>query len=363
MKKNKLLLGFIVFLILIIGFVGCKSGATSEQLASTETPILKGQKIELSDTYSAMDLEIVDSMLIVLCYGDQYKFHVYNKNTLKFIGKFGQEGRGPSEYMMPILLSQKMKIRDSAYLTVYDNVIRRLSFVNILKAINNKSYYPETINSRDRRISHLALLGSATISADSIIVGSSADQTIEGRFFCYNIRKDILTWEPFYPVPKIPPVKSLKGPMYKTYLALRPDGKNIAAASLFFERIDVLDNKGKLNHSVVFENQDRQDFSDPRYLPPKGSHEYFTSVSVSQDFIYAINIDITIGPGEIRDTAYLVKVPWDEAVKSPIIYKVTPKVLKIRVDEENNRIIGLKPFNSFIYVYKMGNQLQDKTYN
>ncbi len=354
MKYNRLFTSLIIYIIIIDVFANCKNNSTSKQVSSREPQILKGQKIELSDTYSAIDLEIVDSMLIFLCYGDQYKFHVYNKNTLKFVGKFGQEGRGPSEYILPIMLSQKMKVNDSIYLVTYDNSLRRINFVNILKAINNVNYCPVSINSRDRESFQLSIITSAVMSSDSLFIGTSGDNSIEGRFFCYDILNDKLTWEPYYPIPKIVPKKMFQAELYANYLALRFNKSDIAVASLFFKRIDILDNKGRLKRSIVF-NQDKEpDFSNADSWPIKGSHEYFTSISVSQDYIYALDIDLEVDSREIIDTAFLVKVLWDEVGTQPEIYKITPKVLKVRVDEENNRIFGLKPFNSFIYIYNMG---------
>lgn len=357
MKNNKIYSGFILIIILITVFPNCKNRESTDNVIKKEPFILKGQKYELSETFSAINLKIVDSMLIFLCSGDPYKFHVYNKNTLEFIGKFGQEGRGPSEYMLPIIVSQQQPCdKDSIYIVIYDDVLRRISFINILQALNNTNYNPKSINSRNKMISQVSLVASAVISDENLIVGSSTDGlNVEGRFFCYDIEKDILTWMPFYPQPINPPHKLMKGAMYKSYLAIRPNNKDIAAVALFFERIDILNNKGKLKHSIIFENQDIQDFSDNSSLPPKKSHEYFTSVSVSQDFIYALNIDLAMDSHQILDTAIVIKATWDEFSPPPSVYKITPQVIKIEVDEDNNRIIGLKPFNSFIYIYDIEN--------
>jgi hypothetical protein len=330
-----------------------RSYPTPDQL--NEYYVINGQKKELSNTVSAIDLEIVDSMLIFMCYGDQYKFHVYNKNTFQLIGKFGLEGRGPSEYVMPIILSQKLKIRDSSYLVIFDNVLRSISYVNLLLELNNKRYYPKTINSRNRMISQLSIIKSGVISNNNLFIGSSGDgRNIEGSLFCYDINNDRLSWEPFYNTAKIPVYELNKHYLYASYLASRPDYRNIAAAGLCTEKIDILDSTGKLIRSVVFENEDKQDLSDSYSSPPKGSHQYFTSISVSQDFIYALNIDLIIGDKNVQDTATLVKLSWDEDKLPPVIYKLIPQVLKIEVDEESNRIIGLKPFGSFIYTYHMG---------
>lgn len=343
-----------IFISLILLLPNCKNRSIPALAQLNESSIIKGQKEELSNPASAIDLEIIDSMLIFLCYGDQYKFHVYNKNTFQLIGKFGLEGRGPSEYVMPIILSQKLKIRDSSYLVVFDNVLRRLSYVNILLELNNGHYYPKTINSRNRMISQLSIVKSGVISNNNLFIGSSGDgRNIEGSLFCYDINNDILSWEPFYNNERIPLYELNKHYLYASYLASRPDNRNIAAAALYTEKIDILDNKGKLIRSVVFENNDKQDLSDSFSSPPQGSHQYFTSISVSQEFIYALDIDLIIGDINVQDTATLVKLSWDEDELPPVIYKLTPHVLKIEVDEENNRIIGLKPFSSFIYTFQM----------
>jgi hypothetical protein len=354
-KDSRLFFGFTMFSILISISTNCKNGSTSVPAPQKENQILKGQKFELSGTFSAIDLEIADSMMIILCYGDQYKFHVYNKNTLKFVGQFGQEGRGPSEYMLPHIMSQKLKIKDSAYLVIYDNVLRRTNFVNILRALNNVNYRPKSINSRNRKIVQLSLIRSGVISGDSIFIGASGDNYIEGRFFCYDILKDNLTWEPYFPIPKIEPIEAAKDELYTSYLALRPNAVDIAAVSLFFRRIDILDKNGKLKRSIVLNQDSEPDFSTVSSLSYKGLHEYFASVSVSQDFIYALDIDVVEGSHEIVDTVFLVKIPWDEVGKPPEISKLTPRVTKMEVDEGSKKLFGLVPFNSFIYVYKMGN--------
>lgn len=347
---------FTLFLAAVLLISNCRNDSKSKQTPTQEPVVLKGDKIELTETFSPIDLELVDSFLIVLCYGDEYKFHVYNKNTLELIGKFGREGRGPSEYRSPIFLSRKFTIRDSTYIAVFDATLKRISYVNIMSAINNGKNNTITINARGRKISQLSLIESAVLSADSLMIGYSSDSYIEGRFFCYDIVRDKLTWEPFYPEPEKPPHKLLKDEIYLSYLALRPDGKYIAAAAFYFERIDILDHTGKLIHPVIFENKDVQDFSDPNHSPIKGTHKYFTSISVSPNYIYALNIDRIEDSGEINDTVDLIKVIWSDPVSQPEVLKLTPRASKIEIDEENKRILGIRPLTSFLYTYNMDNQ-------
>lgn len=355
MKDKWLFLIITIFLIIIVVFSNCKNTSPAGFVSLQKPQILRGKKIELTETFSAIDLKIIDSMLIVICYGDQHNFHVYNKNTLKLIGKFGQVGKGPSEYLAPVLMSQKLKIKDSTYLIIYDNILKRINFVNILKALSNVKYQPKSIYSRNRMISRLSIISSAVISGDSIFIGVSGDNYNEGRFFCYDFLKDNLTWEPYYPIPRIEPIEAAKNDLYTSYLSLRPNAVDIAAASLFFRRIDILDSKGKSQRSIVFTQDKEPDFSNVSSLSRKGLHEYFTSISTSQNFIYALDIDLVVGSSEIEDTVLLVKVPWDGIVTHTEVFKLTPRVTKTAVDEEIKRIFGVVPFNSFIYVYRMGN--------
>ena len=312
-----------------------------------------GNQVKLEGALSTIDIHIVDSLIIIQEYGNTYNFHVYNKNTLKLIGKFGRNGRGPSEYNLPKMMKQKIIKKDSAYLIAYDLNLKRIDSINILEAINKTNYYPKSINFRNRKLSQAFPFGTAVIAADSFIVGTSPDND-EGRFFCYDIYGNHLTWEPFYPIPKITPHKHIHNDLYNSYLALRPNEKDIAAASLFFERIDILDKKGKLKRSIIFENQDKDpDFSSPDRMPPKGVHEYFTSISATQDFIYSLNIDLNIDDKEIRDTVSLIKSTWEDQGIPPKIFKMTPRVMKMAVDEENQKIYGIQLFSSDIYIFDL----------
>ena len=149
-----------------------------------------------------------------------------------------------------------------------------------------------------------------------------------------------------------------KNDLYTSYLALRPNGNDIASASAFFNRIDILDRKGKLKRAIVF-NQDKDpDFSKADSWPPKGSHFYFASISVSQDYIYALDIDIEVDNRETTDTVSLIKTTWEDKGILPETLRLTPKVGKIKVDEENNKIFGIRSFDSDVYIYEMENLMR-----
>ena len=196
-------------------------------------------------------------------------------------------------------------------------------------------------------------MGTAVITADSFLIGTSRSNP-GGRFFCYDIYNNKLTWEPFYPIPKKKPLERRISDLYMCNLALRPTGKDIAAASLFFERIDILDKKGKMVRSIVFENQNKEpDFSSSNRMPPKGAYEYFTSISVTQDYIYALNIDLDTDNKEIIDSVSLIKATWDDKGIPPEIFKLSPKVMQIAVDDNNQILYGIKYLTSELYIFDL----------
>lgn len=349
---NRLPQGVIILSFIISISSNCNNRRPEQPTTDKESFILKGERHRLSGSLSPMNLQVIDSLLIIQNYGDSFWFHVYNKNTLSLIGKFGLEGRGPSEYLMPYMMNQKMKINDSSYLIIYDNSTKHIDFVNILKAVNNLNYYPKSIRLRDRKPFMISSISSAILIDDSLFIGTSADNSIRGRFFRYDFSNDILNWEPYYPIPDISPKGMFLDDLYKNCSALKPDGSCIAVASLFYKRIDILDKTGKLKRAVVFEQEKDPDFSNADSWPPKGAHEFFTSVSVSQDYIYALNIDLKVDSREIIDTVSLIKISWDENGPSETI-KLTPKVGRIVVDETNKKIYGTTFLSEHIYIYKL----------
>jgi hypothetical protein len=349
--KSYSLIKIKLLLYILVISTSCRNNNTN--INTTKTNVIIGKVAKLEESLSTREIHIIDSLIIIQEYGNTYNFIVYNKNSLEPVGKFGREGRGPSEYNLPMMMKQKITLRDSVYLIVYDLNLKRIDSINILNSINKTNYYPRSLNFTNRKLSQVFPFETAVIAADSFLVGT-CNYNDGGKFFCYDIFNNSLEWEPYYPTPKIKPAKQVQGDLYKCYLALRPNKEEIAAVSLFFERIDILNKKGELKRSIVFENQDKgPDFSSPDRMPPKGVHEYFTSVSVTQDFIYALNIDLDTDNNTILDTVSLIKSSWEDKGIPPETYKLTPRVMKMAVDEENRKIYGIQLFGSDIYIYDL----------
>lgn len=343
---------FVLFIII----VSCSHHNPS--LKAQENNVIVGRSVNLEGVFSAFDIAIIDSLMIVQEFGNKFNFTVFNKHTLKRLGGFGRSGRGLGEYTVPIMMNQKIIKNDSIYLIVFDLNLSRIDSINILKAINTINYNPEKINFRNKKLAKTYPTHSAVIASDSFLVGTIRvrllEAKIEGKFFCWDIYNDNLTWEPFYPIPKIKPKDRMLDVLYESFLALRPDNQEIVSVSRYFERIDILDKKGKLNRSIIFENKDKEpDFSNANRVPPKGAQQYFYSVAVTQDLIFALNLDWCYDNGISPDTVTLVKSSWDSTGNRPDIFKLTPRVSKIAIDKENNRLFGVKQMSSEVYVFDL----------
>jgi hypothetical protein len=356
MEKTMFILKVISLTFLLSVFANCQKNPTPK---SFTIPIIKGLEFELTASLCPRDIQIIDSLIIIQAAGDSYFYHVYNKNNFKLIGRFAKSGRGPSEYIIPRMMFQKSKITDSTYLRIIDDNVNRLDIINILKASNKTNYYPRSVNFRGKKIREAFPIGAAVMSDDSLIVGTSINKENNGRFFCYDIYKDSLTWEPYYPVLKKTPHEKILNHLYQSEIALRPFGNDIAVASLYFKRIDILNKRGNFKRSIVFENQFKEpDFTNPNRVPPKGANLYFYTLSVTEDFIYVLDMENTTDIFESvlkksRDTITLIKSKWEDNGGPPEIVRLTPRVLKISVDEENRKIYGVDGLSSSIFVYEM----------
>jgi hypothetical protein len=356
--KHRFNFFILTFIVIILLLLSCKNSSKRLPVKSTSDKELIGIEIPLSGSSCPIDIQIADSLIIIRDACDTFFYHVYNKNTLKLVGKFGKKGVGPFEYQFPFMMNQVNNNRNGPYVYIWDTHVNRIDCANVLKAINSGNYYPQTMKISKRNIRKIFPLSSAVVIADSFIVGGTQNDLGKGRFFCYEIANGELFWEPYYPLVDKTPQKSKLGILYSGKMALRPDRAYIAVASVYFKRIDILNTRCQLKRSVIFENQnDEPDFTN-NSIPPADTYQYFCSITVSNNFIYALDRDKTtkiyeLNMKSIRDTICLYKVDWEGNYVNR--FKLTPRVLHIAVDEENHKIYGINEAyqSNSLFIYDM----------
>lgn len=354
MNKGKKHSCGILFLVFVLASVSCDNQIKTRTVSNV---VIIGKEFPLNGTFNPWSLQIIDSIILIRDFGDSYSYHVHNKNSLQLTGKFGMIGTGPGEYLSPDFMYQNQLSGDMLYF--YDNTRKNISFVSISEAKDRTNYSPRQIKLSKRIIEEAFPLRSAVITADSFIVGSSQNNLNLGRFFCYEIATGKIIWTPYFPEVSKKPHYMMQNELYSNRMSLRPDGNEIAAASLYFRRIDILDKKGVLKRSVIFEDRKPEpDFTSANSIPPKGANQYFQSIAVTQQYIYVLNKEKTTDVQESieqfnNDTITMIITGWDKDNANIRSVKLTPRVFDVAIDKMDNKLYGLRANSSSIFIYDL----------
>lgn len=355
-KANLILFNIIMLTMTTISCNNVEKGKSSDM------KVLEGKVYHLESSLCPVDIQVINNLIILEESGDSYFYHAYNKESLKFIGKFAKNGRGPFEYLSPSMMYQAVEEDDSTYIYISDSRINRIDRVNVLDALSISNFQPQTTNTLRTKLREASSIISAVMTKDNYVVGTAKFNQKKGRFFCYDIKNDIISWEPYYPPVKIKPHENMIEELYAGKLALKPNGNEIAVAAKYFKRIDILDTRAKLLRSIVLNNQnDEPDFSSHQRVPPAKSFTYFVSISVSDKFIYALDYELNnvtndsifdfYSPRNSLKPILLYKIDWEG--KYIHEYKLIPRVYYISVDEQNQKIYGLQICNDSIVVFDL----------
>ncbi len=171
---------------------------------------MTSKDLEVVDTTSIWDgcyksAFIYDSYLVLIAACDEYFFHVYDKHSLEFRGKFGLKGRGPYDFYMPFPFrtNTTTNINDSIH-EFYDLNLRKIKGINFNKTGNNEEL-SESITTKDQDVNlfecdMLNKLTESKIAGHDINIG-----TTDGMFFIYDRETKKKEWIDYMPNFKMEP--------------------------------------------------------------------------------------------------------------------------------------------------------------
>lgn len=346
---KKLTSSYLHFSLVLLIVISCTT--RNSRKVFSDSPYYKelnGMEIQLTKSSCPIDIQIAKNFIIIKDQCDDFFYHVYDKNNFNFIGKFGKHGRGPFEYLSPSMMNQFVSLDSIVFVYIYDYQLKRITKVNINEAMTIHAYYPEALKINANDLKKIFPMHSAIIISDSLIIGNALNEESEGRFLCFNMSNKSLSYQPYYPRVKIEPNKFLIQELYASKLALKPSGDFIAVSSRFFKRIDILDKNGINQTEIILENNDEDpDFSKRDRIPPLKSHYHFDNITVNNNYIYAMDLDIN-NNADISDISkrymnmdsiILYRTDWQGKDIKRI--KLVPKVLQIAVDEKDSKIYGV----------------------
>jgi hypothetical protein len=163
---------------LLVILISCKNDYTITPLP--ESSPVNEIAIKEIPSYCYLDAFIIDSLLILTTECDDYVFHVYHKESLELITKFGEKGRAPFEFDRP----RPFNIRiNSNIFDFYDVNLFQYKYINFKKILSGEPV-PDcvTMNYFENELSDAHMLNYINSNA---IAGRSFSE-INGMIFIFD---------------------------------------------------------------------------------------------------------------------------------------------------------------------------------
>ena len=182
----------ILFLSIIIFVIACQSDKEQKFKIIESFQVnekLVSQIVEL-DTIPNCPRYLLTAgeFLVLLNYDgcDKYHIHVFDKNTLQFMGAFGTNGRGPNELFAPI--PRNVVNNDTlSGIWIYNQRHKKRELVDIAKSLDSRIY--AVVNSTDKNIGSYRLMDDSIVNTSlgikAMIPEISTNLTTDDRFQFY----------------------------------------------------------------------------------------------------------------------------------------------------------------------------------
>ncbi|MDD2381007.1 MAG: hypothetical protein WCY58_11310 [Mariniphaga sp.] len=270
---------------------------------------------------------IYDSLLIFIAECDSNLFHVYNKNSLKLITKFGTIGRGPYDFNFPFPFnsntSSSIKKQDYYF---FDLNLPRIISINFEKASNGYSL-DECISSKtiDKQ---LFSSNELNIVNDNVI-GQRLNSS-DGLFFIYSHQSKGEKWIDY--IPKLRFNKKYIGDVYSGTLC--SNEKNIIYGSRYFDEILFFDSDGKLIKEYYFSEISKPILSKQYSGVAHEAKLYIVDIYGTSDYCYVLRSGISMI--KLKDSlnypTLVLKFNWNSTLISVMEIETLPQCMC--VDEE-----------------------------
>ena len=256
---------------------------------------------------------VLDSFLIMMARCDDYKIHVYDKNNLKFITKFGTAGQGPCDFNVAKPLQNSSSSLNSNNIILFDTRLFQLKTVNLNKLLSNENIancvFSAPVDRDLRYMREINKLGESKFAA----VGMS-NYGKEGLFVIMDTLTKENQWIEFLPKKRMP--DRYKRLVYYGFLGANSDKNSIIYASRYFDQILFYDMKGQLKNRHVFSKLKMPELSKQYSGPVFESIYYSVYMYASPNYCFVFRLNQNPPPeGEdehvYRHPTQLLVYNWD----------------------------------------------------
>ena len=235
---------FIVFFLLVL--LSCESDV---EITWVNPIILSVEDAEIFriENEDIMNAFILDSFLIIKPYYDSIKIHVYNKDNLQLITKFGTAGMAPFELPFSFPLTNASITQKSNCILFYDIRTFQYKTINLDKYLSGGNV-GECITSTpmDQELFFSVYL----TQLDKNKFAARTDQPYQGMLFIYDTLKKEKKLIDYTPNKKID--ERAKGFLYHGLLNANGSKNSLVYASRNFDQVLFYDLEGNLQKKHVF---------------------------------------------------------------------------------------------------------------
>lgn len=267
---------------------------------------------------------IKDTFLCLQNECSEQLFHIYSTRSMNKLFEFGTKGRGPNEYMFPLLVNTS----NPKILSIHDLSLNRLTNIQLENYSNKKAYSdtllpPELINTYNFNI-----LDSINIA--SSILNNNVLFSIYDKHF--NIKTEI-NYEPRFFV-------SPKGNIHDAYSLIITSNSQqnaIIAAFKYLNLINFYDLNGRLQKSVELDLlKEKIDCSQFQLSEDMIVTSY--GIYPTPNFCYVLWLGVPVNRA-YQSPCYILAFTWQGELKKT--YKINLPLNFIIVAQENNYFIGV----------------------
>lgn len=335
---------FLVFCLLI----GCNKSPKYEYIIIEEFPeydIKQGDIIRSINAPALMDLTIIDTFLVIISKMDNSYIQVYSTVSNELIGEYSSKGKGPGEFISPVLIPQTHYHKNNL-LRIYDAAGKSITVINLQKSIEESRY-----------IYHRITMDNDVFNDNYNKVFYHDEATIfyegganDSRVSLLNIIDGSVMHIPNgYPDPGFPIQQQHQSYIYSSEVIINPILERIAASPLMIGQIDFFDFNGNHIITSIFDND--KDFDDKmrdlyvnRNVPEL--KWFIVYMHPFKDHIYALNLDLP--SSHIHDlnlsNSEILVFGWDgKPVKKITLDKF---VVSFAIDKKHNKIYCFCPYET-----------------
>jgi len=331
---------FITGFIIICIIFSCKqeNNKRIEVKEFPESEELSGNIISNVKTQHIRTLRIIDSILVIVNSEGDYFFEYYNCNNFELTGKYGIKGKGPGEFLYPQLTGDFInKTLTETIIKVFDWNRKSISYVDLYKSINEKSYICKSYN----LINDLKNASGVIFSSDSLI-GIIPDHLLSSRFIIYNSKNHSINHIPFIPeLAKWDIHRENRYYLYATGGHCVYKDQFFIAAPAGNGQLDFFDLTG--NYLKTLHIRDNNYLKEAKYFKSvmeiDGFNVFYSDLQIVNEEIYALFSVITIPDLKkiTNSRIYLFDIEGNPKKE----YILDKEIHRFAIDTINQRFIGL----------------------